>query len=417
MAEKLKNTKLKKNIFALIILLGVCFLVFKLLPDFFSIGAYSPIEPIAIHSNGKGFTGSEACAECHLDIYNTHIETAHFKSSAKANLKTVKGSFKDHENIFNLNDSIGFKMEVRNDVLYQDAFLKSNNAHISSSRFDIVIGSGTKGQSYLKWQDSSLYQLQVTYFTPSNSWVNSPGYPSDQVATDRPIFGRCLECHMTYAKSTERFYKRNSYEKSQMVYGIDCERCHGPSNDHVNFHRKNPLDTVAMHVVKHGDLTRQQNLDACALCHSGVRARRSKSPFSFIAGDSLNQFSTPDYTEKDLKNLDVHGNQYGLLSASKCFKKSDVLNCTTCHNPHENQRDDHIAFNKKCQSCHDSGIGSHRICSATEESKKNSDNNCIQCHMPLTFSKGMKIETSQGTLKAVEVRTHLIGIYVDSLSQ
>ncbi|NMH88348.1 multiheme c-type cytochrome [Flavivirga algicola] len=402
--------KKQVQVWIFILLLVMCFLVFKFLlkPSFTD--TYSPIEPIAMHSKGNGFVGSKACAACHLDIYKTHIETAHFKSSASANIKTVKGSFKAPENVFDLNDSIGFRMNIKKGALYQDIFLKPNNTPVSSSRFDVVIGSGTKGQSYLKWRDSSLYQLQVSYFTPNNSWVNSPGYPSDKLASDRPIFERCLECHLTYAKSTKRFYKRNSYKKTQMVYGIDCERCHGPALNHVNFHRKNPKDTVAMHIVKHSSLTRQQNLDACALCHSGLRMRGNKSPFSFVVGDTLNQFSTPDYTEEDLDKLDVHGNQYGLLSASECFKKSDVMDCTTCHNPHENQRDNHMSFNKKCQSCHNKKEA-HVVCRVPEEVQKTSNNNCIHCHMPLVSSKVMKIETAIDTLKPVQVRTHLIGVY------
>ncbi|AUP81193.1 multiheme c-type cytochrome [Flavivirga eckloniae] len=411
MKKRSPNFKIRKYFGLIIVLLVLCFLVYKNASDFSLFSTYVPVEPIAVHNNGKGFAGSATCVECHLEIYNTHIETAHYKSTAKANLKTVKGSFTPPKNSFSLNDSIEFKMENRNGLLYQEAFLKSDNQRISSSRFDITIGSGTKGQSYLKWKDSSLYQLQVTYFTSNDSWVNSPGYPSDRLASDRPIFERCLECHMTYAKSTKQFNKRNSYRKSQIVYGIDCERCHGPALDHVNFHRENPLDTVAMHVVKHSDLTRQQNLDACALCHSGLRMRRSKDPFIFVTGDTLNKFSTPDYTEKDLEELDVHGNQYGLLSASKCFKKSDAMNCTTCHNPHENQRGNRVSFNKKCQSCHGKGDGFHGVCTASEASKEASNNNCIQCHMPIVLSKTMKIETSADTLNPVPVRTHFIGIY------
>ncbi len=408
--------KKQVRVWIIICLLIICFLVFKFLFKPSYTDAYSSIEPIATHSNGSEFAGSGACAACHLEIYKTHIETAHFKSSANANIKTVKGSFKAHENSFNLNDSIEFRMNIKNGALYQDIFLKSNNKPISSSRFDVVIGSGTKGQSYLKWQDSSLYQLQVSYFTPNNSWINSPGYPSNKLISDRPIFERCLECHLTYAQSIKRFYKRNSYKKSQMVYGIDCERCHGPALTHVNFHSKNPQDTVAMHIGKHSRLTRQQSLDACALCHSGLRMRGRKSPFSFVVGDTLNQFSSPDYTEEDLEKLDVHGNQYGLLSASKCFEKSNTMNCTTCHNPHENQRDNHIVFNKECQSCHSIKEKDHKVCTVSKETKNASNNNCIQCHMPLVSSKRMKIETSLDTLKPVQVRTHLIGIYTNRLS-
>ncbi len=413
MKNKEQNLRIIRYIGAMFVLVMAWFLVNIYVFRASSEGVYVPIDPLATHDNGKKFSGSEACAECHEDLYKTHMETAHFKSSSIANLETVKGSFKKHKNEFHLSDSIVFKMNVKNGGLYQDVHMNSNNTPIKTARFDVVIGSGTKGQSYLKWKDSSLYQLQVSYFTPTNSWINSPGYASSHLAPERPIFERCLECHMTYAKSTKTLYKRNSYDRSQMVYGIDCERCHGPAWDHVNFHKKHPLDTIGRQIVKHSNLSRQQQLDACALCHSGLRTKVSKSIFSFMVGDSLNQYSRADYSENDLKDLDVHGNQYGLLSASKCFKKSVTMNCTTCHNPHQNQRNDHITFNNICQSCHTTENEKHVPCSASKIIKKDSGNNCIQCHMPLIPSKGMKIATSKDTLKAVQVRTHFIGIYTD----
>jgi len=62
-------------------------------------------------------------------------------------------------------------------------------------------------------------------------------------------------------------------------------------------------------------------------------------PFTFKTGDKLSSFRMPNHRPIDSTTIDVHGNQYGLLTASACFKKSEALNCTTCHNAHENQRD------------------------------------------------------------------------------
>lgn len=411
-AQKLRN---KKNIGALIIILIICLLIFIFFSNSIIKSDYIPIKPIAIHNNGSGFSGSKVCAECHLDIYNSHIKTTHYKSSAKANLENVKGNFNDGKNIFHLNDAIAFKMNLRNDSLYQDIFIKLNDSLINSSRFDAIIGSGTKGQSYLNWQDSSLYQIQVSYFAPNKSWINSPGYPPKRLASNRPVQQRCLECHVTYAKNSNSFGKKNVYYKSKIIYGIDCERCHGPSLKHVNFHKKNPEDTIGMFAVKYSNLSRQQKLDACALCHSGIRMRGNKNPFSFIVGDTLNLFSMPDYTKDNLKNLDVHGNQYGLLSASKCFKKSNTMDCTTCHNPHKNQRNDYTSFNEKCFSCHNTKENHKNTCSAEKKATNAINNNCIECHMPLVSSKKMKIQTLKDSLKSVKVRTHFIAVYTDSL--
>lgn len=405
----------KKFIYLIIIVLFI--LLFIFFSDFFSVpneSEYQNIEPIAMHTNGQHFAGSSSCVECHADIYKTHVETAHYNSSAIANRDNIKGSFENGKNKYELNEHINFSMEVKKDGFYQQTFYKSDSL-IGSHRFDVVIGSGVKGQTYLNWSNNALNQIQVSYFEPTNSWVNSPGYPNNNLFPDRPILGGCLECHATFAENTPTFNKRNAYNKSNMVYGIDCERCHGPSMDHVNFHKKNPDELKPMHILSYKDLSRQQKLDACALCHSGLRVRGDKAAFSFMTGDLLEQLPIPHYDESSIDSLDVHGNQYGLLSASKCFIKSETMDCSTCHNVHKKERNNIPSFIQRCLSCHGE---THEVkCSVEASISEAMGNNCIQCHMPLTPSKVMRIQASTDTtLTSVQVRTHFIGIYTDTNS-
>src|ERR1044072_6592225 len=65
-----------------------------------------------------------------------------------------------------------------------------------AERFDIVIGSGRKGQTYLYWdKNDQLFQLPVSYWTEVASWVNSPGYGDTSIEFSRPAPPRCLACH------------------------------------------------------------------------------------------------------------------------------------------------------------------------------------------------------------------------------
>ncbi|WP_318310201.1 multiheme c-type cytochrome [Flagellimonas crocea] len=374
--------------------------------------AYYTIEPVAIHANGEGFSGSRNCIGCHKDIYLTHIKTAHFQSSRIADSISIQGNF-ENENSFLLNDEIIFFMRSRKDGFYQEAFSRRDGSLVDSKRIDIVIGSGTKGQSYLNWQGDDLYQLQISYFGPSESWVNSPGYPNGIFAPNRPIRQRCLECHVTFAKSRNTFNKPHSYDRSQFMYGIDCERCHGPAVKHVNYHLSKPSDAEAKNILSFSDLNQKQKLQSCALCHSGIRRKTSESPFSFMTGDTLADFPNPEYDSGNLESLDVHGNQYGLLLASLCFKESKNMDCTSCHDPHKNQRGDLKDFNAKCIICHRGSFTDDTVpCSLELEIGKPSNNNCVECHMPLTPSKSMSIYDSKDSLLVpVKVRTHLIDIY------
>ncbi|MEW7290083.1 cytochrome c3 family protein [Aquimarina sp. 2304DJ70-9] len=370
---------------------------------------YVAVTPIAVHNNGMEFIDSSACVECHKQIVEDHLKTAHFNSFQPANANTIKGNFEDGKNSFKLNDKVVFKMVAKDSGFYQEPVINNQNTPFYSAKMDIVVGSGTKGQSYLMWNNNNLFQLQASFFTPTDSWINSPGAP-DQLAPARPVIERCLECHTTYAQNLSGSKKGNQFHKKNIVYGIDCQRCHGPVTDHIAYHKQNPEEKTAKHILKYSSLSRQQRLDACALCHSGLRIKTTERAFTFMTGDSLGNFSFPDYDKTSLADLDVHGNQYGLLKASECFKKSTLLDCSSCHNPHKKERGEFSSFNQKCMNCHNS-LSNPIVCAGDKAEMQQMNNNCVQCHMPLVNSKAMKIQITEEEEVAVKVRTHFIGIY------
>jgi len=230
---------------------------------------YEPI-PLATHVNGQNFVGSQSCVECHSDISQSHIRTAHYKTSALVDSGSVKASFENGKNRYHLNDDVVFDMTISRNGIFQAASSVADGKQFSKSKIDVVIGSGTKGQSYLNWSNDSLYQLQISYFTPTDNWANSPGMPSEILVQPRPVNAKCMECHTTFAKNTSLYGMGNRYDKQQIIYGIDCERCHGPSEGHAVFHRNNTELQEPRYMMKYDTLSRQQRLDACALCHSGV---------------------------------------------------------------------------------------------------------------------------------------------------
>ncbi|SFW75919.1 Cytochrome c554 and c-prime [Chitinophaga sancti] len=180
------------------------------------------------------------------------------------------------------------------------------------------------------WNDNKLFQLPVSYYSPLSTWCNSPGYSTSFIKFDRIIPAECLECHGTYAKVEEDENNEPVYDKTQIIFGIDCERCHGPAADHVAFHKEHPEEKNPKNIIIIKQLTRQQRLDGCALCHSGFR-QAIQQRFSFTIGDSLDAYSMAGYSSDSISTLDVHGNQYGLLMSSKCFKMSNQLDCSSLH--------------------------------------------------------------------------------------
>lgn len=369
---------------------------------------YHDIDPIAEHPNGLKYVGSGSCAECHLDIYRSHIETAHYRTSALADTTTVKGNFTFGHNRYELSEMLSFDMVKTDSGLYQRAYFSNNNTDIYRHRMDLVIGSGTKGQSYLTWHDNDLFQLQVSYFKPLDIWINSPGAEPKVISTLRAVNNRCLECHTTFAKNVDNNLLNNTYDRNQILLGIDCERCHGPLGKHVQYHKGNPGAKSPKHVMRFDTLTRQQQLDACALCHSGLGTPKRPS-FSFLSGDTLTHYLQPDEASGALDSLDVHSNQYGLLIASKCFAQSNEMSCITCHDSHKNQRGQFLYFNEKCVSCH--GVAQVQ-CTVNVQMAGHDQKDCINCHMPLFNSEAMRVQLENDTTETpVQVRTHFIAVY------
>ncbi|MGX1929624.1 multiheme c-type cytochrome [Flagellimonas sp. 2504JD4-2] len=369
---------------------------------------YHDPEVVATHFNGEQFIGSQACMECHGDIYLTHLETAHFKTSALVTAETIKGSFEESSNKLDLKD-VEFTMKREKDSFFQYSHIKNRDVEFPPSNFEIAIGSGVRGQTYLTWEDNALFQLQPSYHTPSDSWINSPGYPTYNFK--RPINDACLKCHLTFATNLNT-NNGNSYDKEKMIYGVDCERCHRPSAKHVAFHRKNPEVTEPKHMLKLSILTRQQRLDICAQCHSGLREVTLKGgPFSFLTGEHLDEYAKNVEGNNSNGSLDVHGNQYGLLTKSECFKQASTMDCSTCHDPHKNERGNTILFNQKCMECHNTNTA---ICTVESHKMTRRENNCISCHMPSFPSKIMTAQVGQDSVEtSFFVRTHLIAIYED----
>ncbi len=396
----------RKFIYVIAGFLMAAFLLVKLYQQFEGPNSsYLEPEPIAFHENGNGYLGSSTCMDCHKDIYESHILTPHFNTSFYPSIKNIKGTLEDDGNPISLMDAT-ISIEETNDQLFQNAQIVYGDRKEYHWSMDIAIGSGIKGQSYLTQQPEGLFQLQGSYFIPTNSWINSPNY-TKKLNPLRPVNDQCLKCHVTFAKNLGPSSTSNSYDITKMVMGIDCEKCHGPGQKHVTHYRNNLNGILDTTLVKINTLTRQQRLDICATCHSGLRNNQIKNPFLFLPGDTLAKFSKNYNSLRPSANLDVHGNQYGLLTSSECFKQTNDMDCITCHNPHKNQRDNHSYFNSKCITCHS---GNTMECSNTDIN--HNSNNCIQCHMPVIPSQSMQVQLSKiDNAEPVGVRTHYIAVY------
>src|SRR5215510_8461937 len=356
-------------------------------------------QGVAIHPRSV-----ESCRVCHQTIFDNFIKTAHFKTSARAGAASIsgesRGNFSDGRNILRTRDSdIYFKLERRDASYYQTA-VDSSKQRSRTEPFDIVIGSGRKGQSYLYWKEGLLFQLPVSYLVDIGEWINSPGYMDGQINFERIIQPRCLECHSTWFKPE---LVRGSVEySSDYELGISCVRCHGEGDQHIAYQNAHPTEKEGKYILNPSRFPRDRQLDNCALCHSGAWEPR-KPPFSYQPGQSLLDYAPIGVGEAD-STADVHGNQIALLRQSKCFRASPAMSCSTCHNVHQEERN-LVQLAQKCLSCHQT-----RQCKVATKVGSQIMNYCIDCHMPNRKSNLIRIN-APGKQFAPEYRSHAIGVY------
>lgn len=387
------------------------FLIAALLSGFIILLTRCMNNPLkaAIDPRGKEYAGSASCRQCHQAIYDSFVNTAHANATSKPLAESIHGDFNAPKNSFSYNSMTKIVMEKRGadyyQVIYQNG--KENGAY----KFDVLFGY-RHAQTSAYWSDDRFYELPLSYYASVNNWATSPNFPNDFVKLGRFVNRNCFDCHSSGIK-----IKKGSplgaeplLDKQTLVYGIDCERCHGPSAEHVNYHLQNPADKAAAFIIKNAALSKQQRLDACGLCHSGNDMLKLQSRFKFKMGDSLVRFFL---YPPDKKEMDVHGNQMGLLQKSLCFKNGSNMTCATCHDPHKNTTNDLAAYSQKCMTCHKQET--HNFCPRFASIGESIKNNCIDCHMPKKSSSAITFKL-QGDAKelAYVLRTHRIAVYKES---
>lgn len=368
---------------------------------------------------GTDYAGSESCIQCHQTQHQTAILSAHYKASSPPTKENILGHFTNGRNTFVYDKNTKLVMEERNDTLYQ--VLYKNGKEVKAYPFDVIFGI-KHAQTSGYWKNHHLYELPISYYKSINGWATSPNYSATTADFSKKIQKECFACHSSNVasryvttKSSETYtYMGMDVEdfmnKQTLIYGIDCERCHGPSKTHVQTHLKFPDLKKAQNMLAFSSLNRQQRIDACALCHSGGDKTKLKSRFQYKPGEKLSDYFAENERSKDTLNYDVHGNQLGLLSQSKCFQKSQTMDCITCHNPHQEKTQSYASYSKICMSCHKTT--QHNAITLKTISKSKLANNCVECHMPKQDSKAIRFQQSNSAaVTSYSLRTHKIAIY------
>jgi tetratricopeptide (TPR) repeat protein len=325
------------------------------------------------------------CVPCHADLcasYRRHPmgrSLAPMEAAAEDDIRDAA-----HHNPFEA-QGFHFAVQKRGGQVWHE--ISRNDASgrplaALSSPVHFVLGSGTRGRSYLSEQEGYLFQTPISWFAQKQIWDLSPGF-SESALSGRPVTGSCLFCHANHASFHEGSVNR--FDRPVFSgHAIGCERCHGPAERHVQTLR--PLD-----VVNPRRLAAPALRDAvCEQCHLKGEARvavRGRALSDFRPGLAFAEFCTVFVTGSETAEEGNAVSHFEQMHVSRCYQHSadekdrKKLGCVSCHDPHvyveAAARSAH--YRGRCLQCHDT-----RPCGLplAARLRKQAEDSCIACHMP-----------------------------------
>jgi len=366
-------------------------------------------ESSEIHSANPGFAGIDRCDECHSQRCSEFRQTRHFLASVPITADQIPASaYLSEIAVASHLPQHRFRVNAEGNALQilTDRWLADGNSANATTTIAFGYGVGGKADEvYFGWKGDELRELPVGWLHSYGCWgAQQFSDPHSGPDATREGTTRCLECHTTWFSHIPG--SLNRYRPESIQHGVTCERCHGPAETHVSYHRLHPDDRQPHQILLPSTFSRDQKMDLCGQCHSATIFRRS-APFSYTPGEPLEthfrQHQNPHFED------DSVANQVKYLSQSRCFQQSDSLTCLTCHSPHhsmtpQQQGDD------SCAQCHQSSD-----CSEQPRLPEDLRTACASCHMPKYARLAVRFHTAEERyVFPVRATQHRIGIYPES---
>ncbi len=395
-------------------------------------------RPIEVSTHG--YVGSKACQECHVDNHATWEASYHSKMTQVANPKAVLGDF---DNVTVNHKGRQYILSKNGETCMVDMPDETDPA--KRIQAPIVMTTGSHHMQvywFATGEKRKIAMLPLIHLNDTNEWI-----PRDSaflmLAHDDPSFesGRwnesCSVCHSTHRKG--RRLASGDWDTHVGEFGISCEACHGPGEDHIGFHR----DKVATASSPAEDpianpeaLSKVRSAQVCGQCHAVLNplnmdldsmenghkyrpGKDLKEAYSVWHRDTPGHEATRklmNYPDLDtLLNetyypdgmIRVSGREYNGLLASKCYINGEMT-CLSCHQLHKSDSDDRSVKewatdqmkpealgDAACTQCHETN--QYASTAHTHHAIGSTGAKCYNCHMP---------HTAYGLLKAI--RNHQI---------
>ncbi len=339
-------------------------------------------RPIQVREGG--YSSSQSCQSCHPDNYRTWYGSFHRTMTQVADADTVAGPINQP---FSFMGQTFRLLRHGRDVWFQmdkagpgDQPRRLRLAMITGSHHMQVYWYAT-GHSRKLGQIPYIYLIEEQQWIPRNATFLTP--PAPQINSARPGAWNmaCIKCHTTQGKTRSPEWGRSNVDMTELSFdtrvaefGIACEACHGPGEEHVLLNR-NPLRRYGFHlngtpdpsIVQPARLSHDLSSQVCGQCH-GILEFYEKDDFQqwmdhgypYRPGQVLSESKLvvrlqdkekprqqqlakrkPTYWEEKFWSdgmVRVSGREFNGLIETPCFQRGE-LSCLSCHAMHQSPED------------------------------------------------------------------------------
>lgn len=282
-------------------------------------GAPGPAGADGLSYAPPTFVGSEACAECHQDLYDVFIQSGHaWNQTAVVDGQPPQFPFTEIPN-----PPDGYTWE---DISYVIGGYNWKAQFVDANGY-LITGADANA--------TTQYNLLNENLDMGDDWVAYHAGESN-------LSYNCGSCHTTGYTLSGNQDGLPGLTGTWAFSGVQCEECHGPGSAHAN----HPL-SVGMEV--------DRDAESCNDCHGRNDVVQVMGSDGFIQ----HQDSYPDLFPG----------------------KHAVIDCVVCHDPHSGvmqlQKTDVATVQVPCESCHYDQV---QVQNNTRHVRLGVD--CVDCHMP-----------------------------------
>jgi tetratricopeptide (TPR) repeat protein len=346
------------------------------------------------------YVGGSQCIECHEKEYEDWKGSDHDLAMDEATEEFVRGDFSGVE--------LERAGQVHKAYQKEDKFFvwtDGPNGEMEEFEVKYVFGHYPLQQYLVEFERGKYQTLAMTYNTMDSNWY----YMADSVYNSELVDhhnwlhwsnqsqnwnGMCADCHSTNLQK-KYDHSTDSYNTTWVDIDVNCEACHGPGSDHIEWANKTKYFKDESNyglLVNTSTQDNKEYVDQCARCHSRRNSFTDYTPQS----NSIYQHMNPSLPMEPMWHIDgqILEEDYVYASFTQSKMYMHDVKCNDCHNVHSGKLI--LENNALCNQCHQADIydtprhhfhkdfgevGQALISEAGLKMEVGSGSLCINCHM------------------------------------